>query len=373
MSRLPGTPLRDGFRMPAEFERHEWAWMQWPERTDIWPYGAKPAQRAFALLAEKLSTFEPVTMCVSHGQYANARARLDPAVRVVELSYDGCWIRDTGPVYVVNERGVLRSVQWKFNAWGGLDHGLYFPWDKDQAVATKLSEFEGVNHYFANHVLEGGAIVSDGDGTLLTTEECILDPNRNPALDRERATAVLRDFLGVTTVIWLPVGLKMDEAGGHIDNLCCFASPGEVFLAWTDDTQHMQYESVRRAYECLAGARDARGRKFEICKMPLPAPLRITAEESRSIDIIATTVGRVTDALLIASYVNSYIGNGVVLVPQFGQDTDTHALKTMEGLFRGREIVGFEARPLLLGGGNIHCNIRERPCGSGEMWPLRNQ
>ncbi len=203
---LTGTPARHGFRMPGEFEPHSGCWMIWPERPDNWRLGAKPAQEAFAAVATAIAASEPVTVGASAAQYANARARLPAGVRVVELSTNDAWARDTGPTFLVDDKGRKRGVDWLFNAWGGFDGGLYFPWDKDDAVAQKVLEIEGCDRYRAPLVLEGGAIHVDGQGTVITTEECLLNRNRNPQLSRAQIEQHLRDYLGVETVIWLGQG-----------------------------------------------------------------------------------------------------------------------------------------------------------------------
>src|SRR4051794_14416441 len=208
MSRtLDSTPAADGFRMPAEWEPHDGCWMLWPERPDNWRWGGKPAQDAFAAVAEAIAASEPVTMGVSAAQYAHARDVLPAAVRVVELSSDDAWMRDVGPTVVVDGAGRRRGVDWVFNAWGGLDGGLYFPWDRDDRVAQKVLEIERADRYRAPIVLEGGSIHVDGEGVCLTTEECLLNANRNPRLSRAEVEAALRDFLGVERVVWLGRGV----------------------------------------------------------------------------------------------------------------------------------------------------------------------
>ena len=180
---LTSTPSADGFRMPAEWEPHAGCWMVWPERTDNWRLGAKPAQAAFAEVAHAIHASDPVTMAVSAGQFEHCRAVLDPGIRVVEMSTDDAWMRDIGPSFVLDGAGRRRGVDWVFNAWGGLDGGLYFPWDRDDQVAAKVLEVERADRYRAPFVLEGGSIHTDGEGTVLTTEECLLHPNRNPGLE----------------------------------------------------------------------------------------------------------------------------------------------------------------------------------------------
>ena len=223
MTTLTSTPRADGYRMPAEWEPHSQTWMVWPERPDNWRLGGKPAQAAFTAVAKAIAEFEPVTICVSAGQYENARARLDGSnIRLVEISTDDAWVRDTGPTFVTNASGEVRGVDWTFNAWGGFDGGLYWPWNRDDQVARKILEIEHCDRYRTEgFVLEGGSIHVDGEGTLITTEECLLNKNRNPHLCREEIEAILAAHLAIDTVIWLPDGLFNDETDGHVDNFCC--------------------------------------------------------------------------------------------------------------------------------------------------------
>ena len=224
--RIDSTPRADGFRMPGEFERHSGTWMLWPQRPDNWRFGAKPAQRAWVQVATAISQFEPVTVGVNHDQYENARFRLPPQIRVVEISSNDAWMRDCGPTFVVNDKGDVRLVHWDFNAWGGLYDGLYFPWEKDRMVPLKVAEIAGVDRYRAPLVMEGGSIHVDGDGTVLTTEECLLSPGRNPDLSREQIEGHLREYLNVEKVVWLARGIDPDETNGHVDDVACFVQAG---------------------------------------------------------------------------------------------------------------------------------------------------
>src|SRR6202451_2773654 len=207
---LKSTPAKDGFRMPAEFERHAGCWMLWPERPDNWRDGAKPAQAVFAAIAAAIAEGEPVTVGVSAAQFQNARARLPNRVRIVEILSNDAWIRDSGTTFVVDAKGRRRGVDWTFNAWGGLAGGLYFPWDRDDEVAQKVLEIEGADRYRTRFVLEGGAIHVDGRGACLTTEECLLNPNRNGPVTRADVESVLQRYLGVTAVVWLDRGVHLD-------------------------------------------------------------------------------------------------------------------------------------------------------------------
>lgn len=358
---LDSTPRQDGFRMPGEFESHAGCWMLWPERPDNWRLGAKPAQSAFALVASTISQFEPVTMCVSAAQYQNARHMLPQAVRVVEMSSNDAWMRDCGPIFLVNDRGKVRGVDWDFNAWGGLQGGLYFPWDQDNLVTQKVLEIERIDRYKADLVLEGGSILADGIGTLLTTEECLLNPNRNPSLSRGEIESVLSDYLNIEKIIWLPRGLYKDETSGHIDNMVCFIRPGVLALNWTDDTTDPQYEISRQALECLSIETDARGKYFDIHKIHQPGPFLTRKEDSAGIDATNRRLLRQPGDRLAGSYINLYIANGGVVVPLFKDPHDQPALDAITELFPERKVVGIPTREILLGGGNIHCITQHQP------------
>jgi agmatine deiminase len=358
---LDTTPAADGFRMPAEWEPHAGCWMAWPERPDNWRLAAEPAQEAFAAVAGAIAASEPVTMAVSDGQYERARAALPETVRVVELSTDDAWLRDTGPTFVRDAAGARRGVDWRFNAWGGLEGGLYFPWDRDDRVAAKVLEFEGAERYAAPLVLEGGSIHVDGEGTVLTTEQCLLNPNRNPELDRAAIEGALHAYLGTEKVVWLGDGVVEDETDGHIDNLACFVRPGAVMLTWVEDPDDPQHAISRDALERLEAATDARGRSLEVIKLPAPGPLAATEEEAASVEVVEGTQPRRGGDRLAASYVNFYIGNSRVVFPLLDPARDEEARAIIAAAFPGRETVGVPAREILLGGGNIHCITQQVP------------
>jgi agmatine deiminase len=357
------TPAADGFRMPAEFEPHRGCWMLWPSRPDNWREGGQPAQRAFAAVAAAIARFEPVTVGATAAQYEFARALLDPRVRLVELSSDDAWMRDVGPTCVVNRRGEVRGVDWHFNAWGGLRGGLYFPWDQDELVARKVLEVEGLDRYRAPFVNEGGAIHTDGEGTLLVTEQCILNRNRNPQLTGARIEELLKAYTGTREVIWLGDGVFNDETDGHIDNIACFVAPAQVALLWTDNPRDPQYAASAAAYERLMDARDARGRRIKVHRMPMPGPLYMTRAEAAGVLTRAGAKPRHARERLAASYINFYVANGGVVAPLLDPRTDKAMLARLRRLFPGREVVGVAAREILLGGGNIHCITQQIPLG----------
>ncbi len=357
---LDSTPREDGFHMPAEFEPHAGSWMLWPERQDNWRNNAKPAQSTFAAVAAAISRFEPVTMGTSAAQIHNARRLLPEGVQVVELACNDSWMRDCGPTFVTNGKGI-RAVDWIFNAWGGLNGGLYFPWDLDDQVAARVAELAEVDRYRAPLVLEGGSIHTDGQGTLLTTEECLLNQNRNPGMTKEQIETHLRNYLHVDKVIWLKHGVFNDETNGHVDNVCCFIRPGVVALTWTEDKNDPQYSISQECFEILMSSIDARGRMFEVQKIHQPDPITITKTESRGVKLQEGTLPREEGTRLAGSYINFYFVNGGVIVPVFNDPHDAQALTALAQLLPDRKVVGIPAREILLGGGNIHCITQQQP------------
>jgi agmatine deiminase len=358
---LSSTPAADGYRMPGEFEPHDGCWMIWPERPDNWRLGAKPAQRAFAAVAEAINASEPVTVGVSEAQFEHCRAVLSSSIRVVELSSDDAWIRDTGPTFLVGDQGGRRGVDWQFNAWGGLDGGLYFPWDRDERVAQKVLEIERAPRYRAPLVLEGGSIHVDGEGTILTTEECLLHPNRNPGMTREQIEQALLDHLGGEKVIWLGAGVFNDETDGHVDNLACFAAPGVVLLTWSEDPADPQTAISRDAELRLRAASDARGRPLEVVRLPSPGPVTITEEEAGGVDARPGSIPRRAGDRMAASYANFFLATSRIVFPLLDERHDEAAAQVLEECFPGREVVGVPAREIILGGGNIHCITQQVP------------
>ena len=358
---LASTPAQDGFRMPAEWEPHEGCWMIWPERPDNWRWGGKPAQAAFAEVAGTIAASEHVTMAVSAEQFDHCRSTLDNKIEVVEMTTNDAWIRDCGPTFVIDDEGRRRGVDWHFNAWGGLEDGLYFPWDSDEHVARKVLEIERAERYRAPIVLEGGSIHVDGQGTVLATEQCLLNHDRNPDLTRDQIERTLCAYLGATKVIWLGAGVFNDETKGHVDNLACFIRPGVVVLDWTDDPSDPQHAISRDALERLRKATDARGRAIEVVRLPSPGPVLITEDEAQGIDAVEGTQPRRAGDRLAASYVNYYLGNTRVVFPLLDDRHDDEAREILRTCFPGRQVVGVPAREILLGGGDIHCITQQVP------------
>ncbi len=224
-----------------------------------------------------------------------------------------------------------------------------------------MCEIEGLDRYVADFVMEGGAIHTDGEGTLLVTEQCLLNPNRNPHLDKAQIEKLLCAWLGVTTVIWLGDGVIEDETDGHVDNLACFAAPGEVCLTWTDNARDPQHRVSADALERLKAARDAKGRRLKVHKLPSPGPLKMTKEEAEGVLLVSSAKHRRAGDRLAGSYANFYLCNGGVVVPLLDPRTDAAAIAKLKRIFPKRRVVGVPGREILLGGGNIHCITQQIP------------
>jgi agmatine deiminase len=221
---------------------------------------------------------------------------------------------------------------------------------------------ERIDRYKCNIVMEGGSIHVDGEGTLITTEECMLNRNRNPKLTKEQIESTLKEHLNIEKLIWLSKGVYLDnDTNGHVDNLCCFVRPGVVCLTWTDDENDPQYAISTDAYRRLSEATDARGRKLEIHKIHQPGPLFITQEESKGIDSAEGTIPRQAGSRMAASYINFYTANGGIIMPGFGDPNDHQAKNILHKLYPHHEVVQIYTREILLGGGNIHCITQQQP------------
>jgi agmatine deiminase len=338
--------------------------MLWPQRPDNWRLAGEPAQRAFAEVAIAISRFEPVIMGVNPDQMETARRMLPRNIQVVEIPNNDAWMRDCGPTFLMDQRGNLRGVDWIFNAWGGLYNALYNPWDLDEAVAPNVFSIAGVDYYQAPIVFEGGSIHVDGEGTCLTTAECLLSPGRNPGLSQSEIEQYLINFLGVNKVLWIPRGVFNDETSGHVDNIACFIRPTEIALSWTDDKSDAQFERSHEAYEYLMTNTDAWGRRLTVHKIHQPDPVILSQEEADGVQHRQGTYPRKASERMAASYVNFYFCNDAAIVPTFGDYHDQNALATLQRLMPDIEIIGIPSREILLGGGNIHCITLQEPAKS---------
>jgi agmatine deiminase len=336
------APAQEGFFMPAEWESHRRTWMCWPARAECFggAEGILRAKQAYARVARAISAFEPVTIVARPTESAQARFATCGKVEVVEMPLDDSWARDFGPTFLKDHHGRLAGVQWVFNAWGE----KYRPYGNDAMFARRVVESAGLPLYRAPFVCEGGALHVDGEGTLLTTEQCLLNPNRNPKRSREAVEGCLKLYLGLEKVIWLGSGFSDVETDGHVDNIACFAAPGRVIVG-IPGHNHPDHEPVREVIRRLREHRDAQGRALEIIELPQPKKLR----QSWS--------GR----LLETSYVNFYLANGVVVMPAFGDPNDEKARTVLAACFPGRDIMQIDALDIVQGGGGIHCITQQEP------------
>ena len=325
--------------MPAEWAAHERCWMAWPCRAELWGGCLADARAAYAAVARAIAVFEPVTMIAREGDAADAGAQCGPSVAIMPAPIDDSWMRDIGPTFVVSDGGEVAGVSWEFNAWGRKYRGF----GDDAALAGLLLDRLGVRRFDAPFVLEGGAIHSDGEGTVLTTESVLLNPNRRMAGSRDAAEALLRDWIGAEKVIWLPAGLVEDETDGHIDNVACFAAPGRVLALAAPGPSDPNHAALAANLALLSAERDARGRRIDV--VPLKQTTRVD------------TAGMP----LAASYINFYIANDGIVMPSFASHEDDAAAATVRETFPGRRVVQVDARPIIRGGGGIHCITQQQP------------
>ncbi len=326
--------------MPAEWEAHERTIMGWPCRKELWGETIAQARADYAEVANAIAAFEPVTMIANPGpDAAQARAACGEGVEVVELRLDDSWLRDCGPIYVCDERGGRHAVHFRFNAWGE----KFAPWDSDAKVGALVAEQLGDTVVSAPIVLEGGSICVDGTGSLLTTEQCLLAPNRNPALSREQIEAALHRYLGVDRVVWLGQGLVEDrDTDGHVDLIAAFVSPGRVLLQGVSE-DNPNFERCAENRSRLESAR------IEVMEMPFLPYARVAGER------------------VAVGYLNFYLLNGAVIVPVTGADTDEDALAIIARAYPGREPVPVRGEVLAYGGGGPHCITQQVPARFAEL------
>ncbi|MEA4915395.1 MAG: agmatine deiminase [Christensenella sp.] len=364
---LHTLPAKDDFHMPAEFAPQDGVLLVWPVRPGSWGIDPSAAQRAFCDIMREATKSERAYLLADSAHLHEARTQAGEYATILEIETDDSWARDIGPTFVTNGTEV-RGIDWRFNAWGGAVDGLYEDYADDDAAAEAFCNAIGADCYDpGDFVLEGGSICSDGEGTLLVTESCLLSAGRNPNLSKEQIEQKLKDYLGVEKVLWLPRGIYNDETNEHVDNVCAFIRPGEVVLAWTDDELDPQHEMSRADYEYLKQETDARGRKLVIHKLPVPDhPVCVTEEDMVNLPADIGEETRTVGERLAASYVNFYFTNDAVLLPQFGGEnaaSDARALKIMRALCPERRIAPIPSREILLGGGNIHCVTQQIPKG----------
>ncbi|RKM56000.1 agmatine deiminase [Butyrivibrio sp. CB08] len=380
---LRSNPISDGFFMPGEFSEHLGTIMIYPTRPGSWGKDRSDTLWSFGQVFLEILKRENLYLLVDEANKEEARSFMEDLIRSANeeeryddtlfrrlylwtIDSDDSWARDVGPTFVIDKDGNRRGINWSFNAWGGEVDGLYASWDKDDKVAASFCDKLSSDYYDASpFVLEGGSIHSDGEGTVMVTESCLLSPGRNPELSKEQIEDKLKTYLGAKKVLWLPKGIYNDETNEHVDNVCAFIRPGEVVLAWTDDESDPQYAMSAADLEYLESVTDAKGRQIIVHKLPIPEyPVLVTEEDLSNYEFEEGEDNREAGERLAASYVNFYFVNGAALVPQFGgvnAVSDKRALGILKELCPEREVIGIDARPILLGGGNIHCITQQIP------------
>src|ERR1700687_2207037 len=343
------TPAALGFRMPAEWEPHAATWLAWPPKEASWPGNFEPIPGIWMEMVRVLEVHERVNILVNdaaaeaHAQTCLRDAQVsDRNVVLHRIPTDDAWARDHGPTFVtrrVDGRGELAVIDWIYNAWGG----KYPPWAHDDVVPQHIATRLGVRRFAPGIVLEGGSIDVNGCGTLLTTEACLLNPNRNPHLSRTQIGAYLRHYLGVRHILWLGDGIVGDDTDGHIDDLARFVDERTVVTVLEENRGDENYDRLQLNYERLHQMIDQDGRALRIVTLPMPEPVHYDGQR------------------LPASYANFYIANAVVLVPVFDDSHDAAALRTLQDIFPQRRVIGINARAMVWGLGAFHCVTQQQP------------
>ena len=340
------SPRADGLRAPARTERHERTLVAWPTERPVWGAHRPRTVAEYRALIEAVARFEPVTVIAAPAQTDEAQAEcgdLD-GVDVLALPIDDSWIRDSGPIYVVGDRDGVAMVQFRFNAWGE----KYLPYDEDARLPERLAEVAGMRRYESPLVMEGGGFTVDGEGTLITTESVVLNPNRNPGWSRAECEEALCEATGAEVVVWLEHGLAEDrDTDGHSDNVVQFAAPGRVIAQVAPDRSNPNWGPLRENAERLRATIDGQGRRLEVIEIPqLPYTEPIDGQR------------------FAAPYVNFYPVDGGVVVPQLGAPGEEEAYATLAAALPGREIAGVPSVMLAYGGGGVGCVTQHVPAGS---------
>ncbi len=338
-----------GWSMPAEWVPHAATWMVWPHNQPLWESGwgvtLAQVQIDFARVANAIARFEPVKMVVDPSARASATALCGANIELIELAVNDSWCRDSGPSFVCHPQLGLAGVSWRFNAWGGKSTH-----DLDESLARRVLNHLGLEGFATPLGNEGGAIHVDGEGTLITTESVLLNPNRNPGMTKAEIEEIFNRLLGVKKTIWLPGDpdhVTGDMTDGHVDGVCAFARPGVLLVDATHDRGSVYAEVVRENRRALELARDAQGRGFELIDL---------FEASEAVDSEAE--------VFCASYTNFYIANGAVIMPAYGIEADQTAAAVLATAFPGREVVPVQINQLAHGGGGVHCITQQQPAWS---------
>ncbi len=333
--------------MPAEWEKHDAIWLAWPYDPTTFPDRVARVEAVYVQIVKEIHEGEQVNLFVIDEPtkqkvtkiFKEAKIDLD-RINFYVSDYSDVWFRDYGPIFVKNQNHELAMIHWDFNSWGEKYETLL----RDKQIPNVINQKIAIKCFKPGIVLEGGSIDVNGKGTLLTTEQCLLNKNRNPQLNKKDIEKFLFEYLGATNFIWLKNGILGDDTDGHVDDLARFVSPSTIVCAGQDDEKDVDYEALSENYDILCQARDQDGEKLKIVKLPMP---RVMSDENER---------------LPATYTNFYIGNQKVLVPVFDHENDKKALSILQELFPTRRVVGIKCIDLVYGFGTIHCISQQQPC-----------
>ena len=348
---LSETPKSMGYFMPAEWERHDGTWMSWPHDPLTFPNRIKKVESAYLKMILALSKNENINLFVTDLKMKERVRKLFKQkgidlhkIRFHVWNYADVWFRDYGPVFVLNkEKKQIAFVHWIFNAWGEKYKDLM----RDTQIPDIISDRLQLNNFRPGIVLEGGSVDVNGKGTILTTEQCLLNSNRNPHLSKDEIEKFLLNYFGASNIIWLKGGVAGDDTDGHIDNLARFVNPRTVLCAFEEDVNDENHAILKENYEVLLQSTDQDGKKLKVIKVPMPPAIRSTVRGEKT--------------RLPASYLNFYVANKVVLVPTFKHKNDHKALKIIQNQFPGRKAIGIDCTDLIYGMGAIHCILQQQP------------
>jgi len=325
-----------GLFMPGEWEKHTCCWMAWPARVDLWP-NIEATIKSYADVANAIAEFEPVNLLVLPSMLDDAKAYLSKNVEIIEMSIDDSWTRDSGPNFLINDSGLLAGSTWEFNAWGD----KFRPYDQDALMGSRILDLVGVDEYTSTMIAEGGGITVDGEGTVITTESCFPNKNRNPHLTKKEIESELCRTLGASKVIWIPGDPNETGTDGHIDGIAAFIEPGRILVEISPDSSDPHYRVGQNNVKALKNIKDAKGRTLEI-------------------DFIYEGDYSVLEFDECRSYINSYLANGAVIVPGYNHERDHLAVETYQKIYPDREVVQIQISDIAIGGGGIHCITQQQ-------------
>ena len=360
-------PLNDKYTIPFEGEKHLGTIITLPYRADTWEKNGLLAYKEYEEIILILSQYEHVYVIKSPKvEYDISSIKNKPNISIHEINYDDAWARDNTLIFLKNNENKILVVDFGFNAWGGDVDGLYKPWDDDNKLGSELSKSLNITTYSdKNFILEGGSIHTNGKGTLITTEACLLSKGRNSNLNKEQIEQHLKEMLGMQKIIWLPHGIVNDETNEHVDNMACFLDEETILLAMHKDKNDLQYQWSIEAKNILENETLSDGRKIKVILINCPNPyLKISHQEYNGIEQVGKMYPHPEGDRLAASYVNLYMGKDYILLPKFNVKEDQEAFEVLNNFYKGKKkIYQIESRKILLGGGNIHCITMQIPFG----------